>query len=365
MAAYSEAIAAAVGPGSVVLDIGTGVGIFAILACKLGAKKVYAVESENIIQLALENAIAAGVDNRIEFIKGTSTTITLPEKVDLIVSDLRGVLPFFFSHIPSIIDARERFLLEPGRLIPQVDKIWCSLVEAADLYEHNLSPWESDICGIVPEAGRRYEVNNWWKVRLKSEQFLVEPQNWATLDYATVQSPDVKGELSWTATRTGTAHGLCVWFDTELWSGISFSNAPDAPTTVYGQAFFPLLAPVDIQTGDQIKVTLQARLISEDYIWRWTTTVSESETGREKTAFTQNTFCGQLLVQEDLKKSALTYLPKLNKQGKADHLILSLMDGKRSVGDVAEMLLKTFPDEFRNQEEAAHRVIELAKKFSL
>jgi protein arginine N-methyltransferase 1 len=36
----------------------------------------------------------------------------------------------------------------------------------------------------------------------------------------------VAGELTWTAERPVTAHGLVVWFDTELAEGIGFSNAP-------------------------------------------------------------------------------------------------------------------------------------------
>jgi predicted RNA methylase len=34
-----------VGPDSVVLDIGTGAGLFALLACRLGARRVYVAET--------------------------------------------------------------------------------------------------------------------------------------------------------------------------------------------------------------------------------------------------------------------------------------------------------------------------------
>ena len=39
-----------------------------------------------------------------------STESSLPEPVNLVVSDVRGVLPLFGKSLVSIIDARERFL---------------------------------------------------------------------------------------------------------------------------------------------------------------------------------------------------------------------------------------------------------------
>src|SRR2546426_7231890 len=91
--AYAEALRTSVNPDSVVLDIGTGSGILALLACKFGARRVYAIEPGEAIQLARELAAANGVAQRIEFIRNVSTRVTLPESADVIVPDLRGVLP--------------------------------------------------------------------------------------------------------------------------------------------------------------------------------------------------------------------------------------------------------------------------------
>ncbi len=77
--AYREALRRTVHSDSVVLDIGTGTGIFALLACQLGARRVYALDPNPWIELGRQVAAANGFGDRIEFIQEVSTTVTLPE----------------------------------------------------------------------------------------------------------------------------------------------------------------------------------------------------------------------------------------------------------------------------------------------
>jgi protein arginine N-methyltransferase 1 len=103
--AYASALRATIRQGSIVIDLGTDAGIFGVLACRFGAKRVYAIEPAHIIQVAREVAAANGCADRIEFIQETSTRVTLPEPADVIVSDLRGVLPFFRTSIADLAGA--------------------------------------------------------------------------------------------------------------------------------------------------------------------------------------------------------------------------------------------------------------------
>src|SRR5690349_9590517 len=95
--AYARALDAKITSESVVLDIGTGPGFLALLACRAGAARVYAVEPEDVIQVAREVASANGLADRIRFIQARMTDVNLPEPVDGIVADLRGPLPLFGS----------------------------------------------------------------------------------------------------------------------------------------------------------------------------------------------------------------------------------------------------------------------------
>src|ERR1041385_178808 len=102
MNAYVTALRRTVKADSVVVDLGCGPGLFALLACKMGARRVYAIEPDNVIEVARQAAAANGYEDRIEFIQEYSTRVTLPEKADVIISDLRGVLPLFQQHIPAM-----------------------------------------------------------------------------------------------------------------------------------------------------------------------------------------------------------------------------------------------------------------------
>ncbi len=297
MEAYAAALREEVNPDSVVLDLGCGPGVFALLACKLGARRVYAVEPENIIGLAREAAVANGFSDRLEFFETLSTEVTLPEPATIIISDLRGVLPWFEQHIPSIIDARERLLTRLGVLIPQRDMLWAAVVEAAEQYEELVGPWQ-DQFDLDLSAGTRLVTNHWRKSRIKPEQLLTSPIHWTTLDYYEVTNPDIHAEISWRAARNGTAHGLAVWFDSELVDGVRISNHPAAPEMIYGTGFFPFSKPVEVLEGESIAVRLAADLVNDGYVWRWDTEVAG------KASFKQSTFLGVPLSTNRLRKLA-------------------------------------------------------------
>jgi protein arginine N-methyltransferase 1 len=296
--AYAEALRRVVRADSIVLDLGCGPGLFALLACKLGARRVYAVEPDNAINIAREAARANGFADRIEFFQSLSTEIELREPATIIISDLRGVLPWFQQHIPALIDARDRLLAPGGVLIPRRDILWAALVEAPEQYEELVEPWQNRLYDVDLSAGLSRITNLWRKTRIKREELLTEPVSWATLDYYKVGSPDVCGALTGRAARAGTAHGIAVWFDTELADDVGFSNRPGATELIYGVGFFPFTRPVELREGERVDVKIRADLVQDNYVWRWDTDFAEQRIG-----FQQSTFYGVALSPEQLRKN--------------------------------------------------------------
>lgn len=291
MDAYAAALRHAIKPDSVVMDLGCGPGVFALLACKLGARRVYAVEPENVIAIAREAAAANGYADRIEFFEDFSTGITLPEPATIIVSDLRGVLPWFQQHIPAIIDARERLLVRGGTLIPRRDILWAAVVESVGRYQEIVGPWEGNSFDLDLSAATLRVTNTWRKTRIEPEELLTEPVCWTTVDYYEVNNPDIRAEISWRVRRKGTAHGVAVWFDTDLVDGIGFSNHPNGPELIYGNAWFPFSKPVEVMEGERITLRLTAKMVEDNYVWCWDTNFFSCD-GETQLSFKQSTFFG-------------------------------------------------------------------------
>lgn len=363
MDAYVQALKQAVRPGSIVLDIGAGTGIFALLSCQFGAEHVHAVEPHDAIQVAREIGAANGYADRITFHQKVSTAIALPRRADVIISDLHGALPLFQHHIPSIIDARERLLAPGGTLIPRRDTIWAALVEDAEAYKPYAEPWRQNGYDLDMRAALPLVVNSWRKVNAKAEHLLVPPQQWATLDYCDITAPDVAGELSWTIGREGTAHGLLLWFDAELAEGIGFSNAPGEPKLVYGQGFFPFEQPLNLAAGERVDIRVAADLTGNDYTWRWDTTAFSAE-NQPRARFRQSTFFGSPLSLDSLRKRSDKFTPLLSKKGQVDLLVLDLMAQQVPLGDIARQVAERFPARFESWKEALAHVSDLSERYA-
>lgn len=363
MGAYAQALARCVKPGDVVLDVGAGTGIFSLLACQLGAAHVFAIEPDDSIHLARVVASANGCEDRITFIQSVSSAVDLPIKANLMVSDLRGVLPLLEHHVAAMVDARNRLLVPGAIQIPASDSLWATVVEDAPRYREFAEPWSGNAHGLDMRAGLTRATSTWRRHGGKPGQVLADPQCWATLDYRTITSANVSGQVTLTATRHGIAHALLLWFDAELCAGIGFSNAPTGPELLYGQAFFPLEQPVALEAGDKVTVKLSAHLVGGHYIWIWHTRVNSGSSSALKAEFRQSTFHGVVPNAERLKRREQGFVPAASESLLVDRVCLELVDGGRSLGAIAELLVSQFPDRFASRQNALDHVADLTGNY--
>jgi protein arginine N-methyltransferase 1 len=300
-AAYLSAIQRAVEPGSAVVEIGTGVGYFAVAACRAGARRVYAIELNPAIEVGHQVAIDNGCDDRITFIRDDSRRVSLPEQGDVLLSDLRGVLPLFEAHIATIVDARTRLVRSGAALVPRRDTMWVAPCTAPADWRRDHAERGSDPHGIDRSAVAARVRSDWYRGRLGADELSAEGVQWATLDYATIASPNVEGRAEWTFSGEGNTDGLAIWFDGDFGFGVTLSNSPLAPRTLYGQAFFPFERPLHVNAGDRLTVRLTANCINGEYLWGWNSTLIPAAPEATPVSFRQSTLASHIVSLERLR----------------------------------------------------------------
>jgi ribosomal protein L11 methyltransferase len=78
-----------VGGGEAVLDVGCGSGVLAVLACRLGAARAQAIDTEpEAVDATLANALANGVADRIQ--ASTTGLSAVEASFDLVVANIGG-----------------------------------------------------------------------------------------------------------------------------------------------------------------------------------------------------------------------------------------------------------------------------------
>jgi len=359
--AFARALEAAVRPGDVVLDIGTGTGIFPLFACRFGASRVHAIESAPHIQVARETAAANGVQERVIFHEGSSRRIELPERVDVIVSDLRGQLPMFRQSLLAIIDARRRFLAPGGRIIAERDDLWMAPVEAPNLAKAFRQPWCENPWGFDLSAGLPLAANTVARGPVGAQQLLAAPMLYAAVDYVRAETAELQARAQMRIERDGEADGLATWFDAVLFEDIVLSNAPGAPLS-YGQAFLRWPKAVKVTAGDIVEVDVRADLVGTDYVWSWQSTVRRAQ-GTVVESFRQSTFLGEPMTPSMMQAISSRHVPDLGEDGDVDRLVLEHMRGRNSLGQIAAVLAARYPHRFAGEAEALRHVAELSLRY--
>jgi protein arginine N-methyltransferase 1 len=358
--AYAEALARVIRPDSVVVELGAGPALFSLLACKLGAARVYAIEPNPVIELAPLLAADNGLADRLVCIEAISTAVTLPERADVLIADLRGVLPFFHGSVGSVVDARERFLKPGGLVVPQRDTLWAAVAHAPRAHAFVVRPWTDSARGLDLHRGLEMAVNAWVGVSDEDDTILSDPAQWGTIDYTTVRDGTLSGRVCCAVATPGLAHGMLAWFDSVLVDGVGFSNAPGAPHTIYGRAFFPWPAAHALDEGDVVETTFHVMPGPEDSIWTWETRISDRN-GTERVSYRQSTFLGTVFPAGERRGRAHTHVPVLSLNARIDRDIMALVDGKRTLREIAEHIHDRYPESFANWNAALERVADVAQ----
>jgi predicted RNA methylase len=236
-ASFLAAIRQSVRHGDVVVDLGTGTGVLAIAAALAGAARVYAIEATGIIATARAMIQANGVADRITLVEGHSTQIELPERADLLVSEIIGNDPLGEQILSSTADAVRRFLKPKARVLPAALRVYAAPVQLGqgerERWVHSEAlarGWERDYgidfsalllarCAApIQLQVAPLEASRWKR--------LATPQLVAGHDLSLPLHPRAASRLAFEITASGHLDGLLLWFEAELGASNVLSTDP-------------------------------------------------------------------------------------------------------------------------------------------
>lgn len=127
----------------VVFEVGTGPGLFALLAARAGARHVYTWEPSSIANSAIEIIIANNYQDVITVFQGPIENIDFNEKADLVFTTSFGYGLLLNSLINEFLFARDHFLKDDGILIPSSAEIYLSTCIKSSFSYLNKCQWKN------------------------------------------------------------------------------------------------------------------------------------------------------------------------------------------------------------------------------
>jgi protein arginine N-methyltransferase 1 len=359
VSAYERAISEVVTPGDVVVDLASGTGILGLLACRAGARRVYAIEEGGIAGVARQIARANGFDDRITVIRGHSQSVAIPELADVVVCDQIGGFGLEADILERAKEVRTRFLRPGGTFIPRRLELSIALVENARLHGR-VQFWKSRPANFDATPAFEIAANTGYPARVRPDHLLSAPATAATLDLLVEPPEPLRAAGTLQASRSGTLHGICGWFTAELSPGVTMTNAPLSKDRIFRRPiFFPIPEAVAIEAGTIVDVAM--RILPANTIYTWEVRIAPVH--GPATIFRQTTLRGMLMDREDLERTNPLRRPALTPRGVARLTVLRLCDGQHTLADIERAVCDAHRDLFASSTEAALFVAEVVTRY--
>jgi type III protein arginine methyltransferase len=257
--AYEAAIRRAVTPGSLVLDIGTGAGLLSMMSARAGAGKVVTCEMTPPMAEKAKRIVAAnGLADRITVHGKRSDElrvgVELPDKADVLVSEIFESDLLGEGVLPSLEDARARLVKPDAKIIPQAASIMVALAGGEAL---------AKMISIDKAAGFDVSALNEFTPERQifdgsrfTFDWLSEPLAALDFDFRETYYPAYERVLSAKVTRGGMCLGLAQWLHVQLDDETAFDNKPGRPPEIpsgWMHSLYTFAVPVKVEAGQTLR----------------------------------------------------------------------------------------------------------------
>uniref|UniRef100_A0A9J7Z3W3 Protein arginine N-methyltransferase 2 n=1 Tax=Cyprinus carpio carpio TaxID=630221 RepID=A0A9J7Z3W3_CYPCA len=265
--------------GKVVMDLGCGTGVISLFCARLAQPAtVYAVEASSMAKHTEELVRQNGCEGVVTVFQDRAENLTLPGKVDVLVSEWMGNCLLFEYMVESVLLARDRWLKEGGMMWPSSACLTVVPCQAFSDYRQKMEFWEKpyglDFSYLQSLAQKEFLSKPTFSHHLLPEDCLSTPADVITLDMVTIQVSDLErlnGGFSFNVEKSGIFHGFTVWFSAHFQSleedgpSLELNTGPFSEITHWKQTLFMLDAPVTVEEGDIIVGSI---CLQRNPVWR-------------------------------------------------------------------------------------------------
>lgn len=251
-AKYAQAFRKLLRPDSIVLDIGAGTGLFAMLAAREGAHMVIACERDPAVAAAASEVVRVnGLTDRVTIIPKDSRDlelgIDLPTRADVLLWDNLSNDLVSVGALDSIEDARRRLLRPDAAIIPQKCELRVALVEAR---QGSLEMGTAEGFDLTPF--NRLRPTQVTLSRSKSER-RSDSAGVFEFDFTVDAAHGPRrNHVAVTATG-GRVNGIAQWLRFELADGVSYDTGDDEGVTAFGLQYHAV-EPFEAEAGQRVTI---------------------------------------------------------------------------------------------------------------
>lgn len=260
--AYEAAIEAVVKPGDILLEIGAGSGLLAMMAARAGAGHVYACEENPLIaRIASEIITCNGFQDRVTVIAKHSSALTiggdLPGKADILITEIFDNALIGEGALPTIGHAWRALLKDDATVIPDHATLFGALTASRHLrgfYNAGMiNGFDLSAMAILAHPLHYKDAESNFEAapenKILSTKFTA-----GAVNFQHAPPPGFTASATATITTDGLADSVLLWFDLHLAPGVVFSTEKTAAHQHWRQVSQILHTPMNVKTGDKIAI---------------------------------------------------------------------------------------------------------------
>lgn len=267
MSAYKTAIKEVVKPNYVVVDIGTGTGILAQWALEAGAKKVYGIDvNKKILTLAEKRIEKANLKDKFIPVNKISYEAELPEKAEVVLSEILGNLGDNEDMTPILDDARKRFLQNNGVFLPKQIKTYLVPVSSPKAHRQIIDKKcrsiskKYELTELLNKLGIKNQFDIYYDSIIPSSSYLAKPILVKSFNFGGGDEAVYQTETRYEIETAGLLTGIKGYFIADLSANVTLDISGDdiegrKTSDCLKHCYMPIENPVLVEPHDILQLT--------------------------------------------------------------------------------------------------------------